>query len=168
MSVTFINNIDDNTKYEKIEQYCEKIWKKSPETSIKLFFFILDNKCGKNQPIAFKKIMFWLYNNYIDVFYKNYSLIIGKYNSKTMPPSQAKSMLSKDYEKHQKILDEFVSPDYQRSFELFWESSANDSLFKAYNLPKYGNWKDLIDICMYIKRKNELTDENFKKVNYTT
>ena len=163
MSLTFINNINNESKYSYIELECEKIWKKSPETSIKLFFFILDKEYGKNQPKAFHKIMTWLYLNHTDTFYKNYSLIVGKYNSKTMPPKQAQQMLNKEYKKHNQILNEFISPEYQKSFKIFWESSANHSLFNSYNLPKYGEWNDLIKIYTSI---NKTSKKN--KLYYTT
>lgn len=158
MSLTFIANVNDETDPEQICIHASSIWNKKPETAIKLFFFILDQHQGKNQPKAFVVLMEWLYKNHQNVFYKNLSLVVGRPNDSVLDPKRVKDILSEDYEKHENVLKNFIDPEFRNSFRSNWESTAKACILNIYSIPQYGSWEVLIDIAEKI-----LIDKDKKK-----
>ena len=153
MSLTFVMKTNENLNQQEINVMCQKIWNLKAETAIKLFFFIRDKDMGKNQSKAFRKIMYWLFNNKPSVFYKVFSLIVGIPNSHTLKQETIKNMLKKDWEKHESVLKNYIEPEYQKTFRDSWYSTANDALLKAYQIPSYGTFEDLIAISKMINMK---------------
>ncbi len=160
MSLSFAAKINGNMHQEQINNECKRVWSSSPETAIKLFFFVLDKHQGKNDPKAFRKITLWLGKNHRDTFFKNFSLIVGVPNSHTLDKIKSKEMLKQDYSKHEEILDFFLEKSHQDTFRQCWVKTSQKALLDAYQLPIYGSWRDIIIIANKIH-----TD---KKLMYTT
>lgn len=164
MSLTFISNVTEKSHQEQINKQCSLLWNAKKESAIKIFFFIRDKESGKNQPIAFTKIMTWLFLNHEKVFYKNLSLVVGQPNSQIINSVQSEKMLKKEWEKHEKILDYFIEEEYKDTFRTSWKESTKYQLLDAYKLPEYGEWEDLINIAENIKTTQKKQD---KKLFYT-
>ncbi len=164
MSLTFISNVTEESHQEQINKQCSLLWNAKKESAIKIFFFIRDKESGKNQPIAFTKIMTWLFLNHEKVFYKNLSLVVGQPKSQIINSVKSEKMLKKEWEKHEKILDYFIEEEYKDTFRTSWKESTKHQLLEAYKLPEYGEWEDLIDIAENIKTIQKNQD---KKLFYT-
>lgn len=164
MSLTFISNIIENLDQENINKHCSKLWDAKRDSALKLFFFIRDKDKGKNQPLEFIKIMLWLFTNHEDIFYKNFSLIVGVPNSHTLEMVQSQKMLEKDWKKHEEILSFFIEEEYKESFRNNWNITTKNQLLESYKLPEYGTWEDIIEIAEYIKK---IQKKENKKLFYT-
>lgn len=160
MSLSFVAKVNGNMHQEQINKECERVWRSSPKTAIKLFFFVLDKNQGKNDSKAFRKIMLWLWENYRDTFFKNFSLIVGVPNSHTLRQIKSEDMLKEDHQKHEEILDFFLEKGHKETFRQCWTKSSQKALLDAYKLPMYGSWKDIILISNKIPKD--------KKLMYTT
>lgn len=146
MSLTFISNITNDSNQEEIDKQCSIVWNSKKETAIKLFFFILDKDKGKNQPKAFIKIMKWLYKNHHCTFMKNFSLIVGRYNSETLKMVDSQKMLSEEWEKYNTIINYFIDKNFQDSFNKNWNNDTRIDLINAYVIPEYGSWETFIEL----------------------
>lgn len=164
MSLTFISNIIENLDQENINKHCSTIWNAKKDSALKLFFFIRDKDKGKNQPKEFTKIMSWLFINHEDIFYKNFSLIVGVPNTHTLDLVQSQKMLEKDWKKHEEILSFFIEEDHKESFRKNWNITTKNKLLETYKLPEYGTWEDIIEITEYIKK---IQKKDNKKLFYT-
>lgn len=158
MSLSFISSINNKSSKYEVESHAEKIWNNNPKTAIKLFFFILDKTKGKNQEDAFVKLMTWLYYKDQQTFFRNLSLIVGRYNSKIKIPDP-KEIYKQQWKKHEDTLSNFIEPSHKISFQEYWNHSAKQEYIKNnINIPIYGNWNTLIKISESI---------NDKKIFYT-
>ena len=126
----------DNNKM--IELFSD-FWKLDNNNAIKVLFFILDKKQLDREDI-FITLFDWVRKNEPNTFYNNISHIVGVPNTKTLPEHIRNKMLKDDYEKHDKILDQFICKDYQHTFKRSISQITQRKLIDSLGLPKYGSW----------------------------
>ena len=110
---------------------------------IRMMFFILD----KVNTSLFLDYFCEIRDMTPDSFYYNISHMVGKPNSRTFENSIVIQHARDDYDTLNSILDTFVQKEYQETFRNNWVMSSKRELNEKSPLPRFTEWKTLIELC---------------------
>ncbi|MDX1372783.1 MAG: DUF2828 family protein [Nitrososphaeraceae archaeon] len=142
--------LTDNSTLEECFNFCEDMWNKNGEKTVKIIFFIRDKFCGMKDKKIFYNCYLWLYENHRDKFYRNLSHIVGIYNKNSITDKKLIYIMKNDYDNYNRHLNNFITKEYQKPFIESWLSTSRKEFFRKYPIPVYGDWNDLITISKYV------------------
>ena len=141
-----ISSLINNSENESLLiDIFSKLWDMEPTNAIKSLFFILD-KDHVNRVDIFLKLFVWVKDKSPNTFYNNISHIVGVSNSYSIPDDVQKKMTKEHNSKQNDILDQFISKEYQNSFEQYSHSTMKLRLVESLGIPQYSSWETLIKL----------------------